>query len=254
MEILPSNKRQELLNYIHYVKLSIKEWQMADIRLADDSARDFTIMQAAEVIHTVFKDKEGKIYICNERDILMLIRYGAEDKKEQLANEITEEFSEGACEVHVEAATAEGFAKFNMQLKFHNKADTPGLSDIRVTRKENVVIVADDDMYMRMLVKKGLSENITVHEISDGNEVLAAYKKYIPDIIFLDIHMPGMDGITILNKLFAMDKEAYVVMLSADSSQENVEFTTKSGAKGFLAKPFTKEKLQEHINKCPTIR
>ena len=92
-------------------------------------------------------------------------------------------------------------------------------------------------MYMRMLVKKGVPVNTKVIEVSNGSEVIAEYKKSIPDIVFLDIHMPGMDGITVLNKLFSMDKEAYVIMLSADSSPENVDFTTKIRRKRVSANP-----------------
>ena len=71
MEIFSNNNRQELLSYIYYIKPFIKEWKMADIRLTADSDKDFTIMKATEIIHSVFKDKEGKIYICNAHEILM---------------------------------------------------------------------------------------------------------------------------------------------------------------------------------------
>jgi two-component system chemotaxis response regulator CheY len=127
------------------------------------------------------------------------------------------------------------------------------MADIRAMRRENVILVADDDMYMRILVKNGIASLATVREVEDGNEIIGAYKRYMPDILFLDIHMPNREGTDVINDILTIDPKAYVIMLSADSSQENIELSTRRGAKDFLAKPFTKDKLMGYIKKCPTI-
>jgi DNA-binding NtrC family response regulator len=114
-------------------------------------------------------------------------------------------------------------------------------------------MIADDDMYVRKLVKKGMESHVQVHEVVDGNEVLAAYREYVPDVVFLDIHMPSKDGTEVLKELLIADPQAYVIMLSADSSLSNVEWSMRQGAKGFLTKPFTRGKLLEYISRCPTI-
>jgi two-component system, chemotaxis family, chemotaxis protein CheY len=82
---------------------------------------------------------------------------------------------------------------------------------------------------------------------------MAAYKQYAPDILLLDIHMPGKDGLEVLHDIQDIDPQAYIIMLSADSSAENVGYTLQEGAKGFMTKPFTREKLLELTHKCPTI-
>ena len=250
MEILSYKNHQELLDYLPHVKSSLREWLFVDVRLTENSDKDFAITDAADLIHSLFESKEGKLYICNDREILMLLRWGQSHDLVEITKSVEERLPAGSCEIHVREPTPEGIAKFEMLITYRKPV---GLADIRRARQEKIILVADDDMYMRMLVKKGANEGITVHEVADGKYVLASYKKYIPDILFLDIHMPNTEGTNNLQNILFIDPKAYIIMLSADSSRENVELTAHKGAKGFLTKPFTKEKLQEYIRKCPTV-
>jgi two-component system chemotaxis response regulator CheY len=220
------------------------------VRLTENSDKDFTITDAADLIHSLFESKEGKLFICNDREILMLLRWGRTRDFSGVAKNVQERLPAGSCEVHVRELTPEGIAKFEMLITYKKPVI---LADLRRARQEKIILVADDDMYMRMLVKKGAGEGIAVHEVADGKEVLASYKKYVPDILFLDIHMPNLGGTNNLQNILAIDPKAYIIMLSADRSRENVELTAHKGAKGFLTKPFTKEKLQDYIRKCPTM-
>lgn len=254
MEILDHKKNhQDLMEYLPHVKLSLQEWLFVDVRLTDMSDKDFSITQAAELLHSLFNDKEGKLYICNDHEILILLHWGKNYAISEITRKVERSMPAGSCEVHVNEPTPEGLAKLEILITYKKPSTALTLSDIRNMRRENVIMVADDDMYMRTLVKKGIAVNATIHEVGDGNEVLASYKKYAPDILFLDIHMPILEGPEVLRAILAIDPKAYIVMLSADSTQENVKLTTHGGAKGFLTKPFTKEKLQEYIRKCPTI-
>ncbi len=252
MEIMSNHNRQELLDYIPYIKASVKEWLFVDVRLAEEPGTDFTVMMAAKMLHAMFCDKEGKIYICNEHEILMLIRWKKPTESDKLTRTVTKELGEERCKVSTQGATAEGFMKIALLIG-RQKPSESTLADKRSARKENVVLVADDDMYMRMLVKKGVPPGTAVHELSTGTEVVDAYKEYLPDMVFLDIHLPGREGTQLLHDLLAYDSSAYIIMLSADSSPENVEFTAKKGAKDFLTKPFNKERLLECFHKCPTL-
>jgi two-component system chemotaxis response regulator CheY len=256
MDILSGKNHRELLDYLPMIRPSLKEWQFLEIHLTPEFGKDFTIDNVKTLVFDLFKRKEGKIYVCNDHEMLMFVRCGANTDPALLSRKIASVLPEGSCEVYVQENVENGFSKLEMLIDFvetNKHAELQSPEEMRLSRRENVVLVADDDMYMRMLVKKGIGEQYTVREVTNGNEVLPAYKKYIPNMVLLDIHMPGKNGTDNLHDLLSFDPQAYVVMLSADSSLLNVEWTIKHGAKGFLTKPFAKEKLLSTIEKCPTI-
>jgi CheY-like chemotaxis protein len=253
MEILYHRDYKELLGYLPYVKTSLREWLFVDVRLTENSDQSITIAKLAEEVQLLFKNREGKLYVYNDREILMIVRWGKNNPASVVADNISKALPKEGCEVFVHEPTMAGVAKLEILITYKKPVLGSTFSDTRATRRENVIIVADDDMFMRSLVKKGVGANYTVIEVADGGQVLEAYKKSAPDVLFLDIHMPNMEGTNVLHQVLAIDPNAYVVMLSADSSFENVENTTHQGAKGFLTKPFSGGKLQEHLAKCPTI-
>jgi two-component system chemotaxis response regulator CheY len=250
MEILSHKNHRQLLDYLPYIRSTLREWILVDVRLVQGAARKVTILDISTLLHRLMGEREGKLYICNEREILMLLRWDSALPFEQVALQVEAALPMGACTVTAHAPTPEGLAKFEMVVAA--SADI-GLGDIRPRGKNNIILVADDDMYMRLMVKKGAGTQYEVHEAADGLEAVEAYKKYMPNILFLDIHMPHMDGTDTLGEILKVDPNGYIVMLSADSSRENVSLTVHRGAKGFLTKPFTKEKLQDYIRACPTI-
>ncbi|MDD3029990.1 MAG: response regulator [Alphaproteobacteria bacterium] len=253
MEILYPRDHKELLLYLPYVKLSIKDWLFADVRLDVPPNDTVNIQSVAEQIHAAFKSQEGKLYLCNENELLMIVRWKENKPPSTLADDISHTLPKEGCQIFVHKPTMAGIAKLEILITHKAPLTNPSLADLRATRRQNVVLVADDDMYMRTLVKHGIGSKTTVIETGDGETVLDDYKKNNPDVLFLDIHLPHVDGTSLLGKLFEMDPKAYIVMLSADSSRKNVELTANKGAKGFLTKPFTKEKLQEYLSKCPTF-
>jgi len=253
MEILYQKDQRDLLLYLPYVKLSIKEWLFVDMRVDENANGGISVAQAAEAVHTVFKSREGKIYVCNDREILMIVRWGKNNPNAIIADSIGKALPEEGLEVFVHEPTMAGLAKLEILITYKKPAASLTFADVRATRRQNVIMIADDDMYMRTLVKKAIGPTSHILEASDGKDVVESYKRSVPDIVLLDIHLPNIAGTDLLQQILATDPKAFVVMLSADSSRENVENTVHSGAKGFLTKPFTKEKLQEYLTKCPTI-
>lgn len=121
-------------------------------------------------------------------------------------------------------------------------------------RDHNVVLIADDNVFIRFLVKKWLGAVAEIIEAGHGNEVLDAFKKHQPDIVFLDIHLPGRNGKDILNDIRAENPDAFVIMLSADSNKDNVVDSVRGGARAFITKPFTRETLHKYYLMCPTLK
>ena len=113
------------------------------------------------------------------------------------------------------------------------------------------VLICDDALVMRMVIKKEIEKLgfEVVAEASDGEEAVELYKEYKPDITTMDITMPKKSGIVALQEIMAFDKNAKVVMVSAMGQVEWVKQSIIAGAKNFIVKPFTPDKLHEVLNK-----
>jgi DNA-binding response OmpR family regulator len=110
------------------------------------------------------------------------------------------------------------------------------------------ILTVDDSKTIRMIVKKAFSQyNCDLYEAENGVEGLALANKEIPDLIILDITMPVMTGIEMLEKLKSEKelKDIPVIMLTAESGKENVMKIVKMGVKDYIVKPFKGEQLVE---------
>jgi len=108
---------------------------------------------------------------------------------------------------------------------------------------------------MRMVLKKIImnSGNQVIAEAANGDEAVALYKQYKPDIVFLDIVMPPgketKDGIDALRRIMSEDPNAKVIMCSSMGQQAFITEALKLGAKDFIVKPFKPDKVMEVLSK-----
>jgi DNA-binding response OmpR family regulator len=114
------------------------------------------------------------------------------------------------------------------------------------------VLTVDDSKTIRMIVKKAFQTyNCEIIEAENGVEGLAAAAKIKPGLIILDITMPVMNGVEMLERLKgdADLKNIPVIMLTAESGKENVMNIVKQGVKDYMVKPFKGEELIERVRK-----
>ena len=113
------------------------------------------------------------------------------------------------------------------------------------------VLVADDDPDILKVVAANLSaEGIEVEAVSNGIEAQARALRTLPDLIILDIAMPGRTGLEVMAALRAnpQTKDIPVVFLPARSSDADVWEGWKSGAAYYLTKPFDTNQLLHFVN------
>ncbi|MGB9151936.1 MAG: response regulator [Alphaproteobacteria bacterium] len=249
MEIIPLSQRLKLLEFMGRLKYQLAEWLIVEVKLTDPALSSNAI---AELLHSLFSNYDGLVMACTNTDVLMLIQWGKNNSPQKLAKEVRNKLPATGCEATIVPPTKEGLQKLALTIAPPDVKDGP-LYMARIMRRDNVFLVADDDMYIRSLIKAGLKGTGSVAEVGDGNAVVDSYKTHNPDMVLLDIHLPGLSGQEILSQLRALDPKAYVIIISADSSPENVKWAKQHGAKGFLTKPFNKERLQEYLEACPTL-
>ena len=115
------------------------------------------------------------------------------------------------------------------------------------------ILTIDDSMVIRTIIQRTLEPlGYQITQATNGQEGLAAVVNDRPDLILLDITMPVLDGIATLERLRSEPtlSSIPVIMLTAESSQENVGRADALGVSGYVAKPFTPTSRTE----VPTVR
>lgn len=113
------------------------------------------------------------------------------------------------------------------------------------------VLVVDDIASTRKLMNWILRQLhcAIIEEASNGDDAIAAFDVLKPDVCFLDIDMPGMDGLEVLHKLRETHADAFIVIASGCSSLGNVQAALHAGASGFVVKPFSVSKVADILRK-----
>lgn len=105
-------------------------------------------------------------------------------------------------------------------------------------------LVVDDTAIMRVIVSRILREaHFDVVEAANGAEAIQAFFREKPDIVLMDLNMDGIDGTAAIRGILQINAAARIVVCSATSDAHIVMNILKLGAKGYVTKPFTPEKL-----------
>ena len=113
------------------------------------------------------------------------------------------------------------------------------------------VVLADDHVFVRDGIKSLLENEVNIEvvgEATDGLEALKSVEINQPDLLILDIRMPNMTGIEVVEKLRSQNNLVKIVMLSMHESEEYVLKSIKAGADGYLLKGSSKEEFLKALH------
>jgi two-component system chemotaxis response regulator CheY len=150
-------------------------------------------------------------------------------------------------EQQLQARKREAILSHGMQAKAQD------IQQRRSNRPAAELMMIEDDGFSRRLVENVLQKQYALTSLSDASDAIDRYARIAPDLLFLDINLPDVTGHELLERLLTIDPQAHVVMLSGNADQANIVTAMRKGAKGFIAKPFTKEKLFQYIERCDSI-
>jgi DNA-binding NtrC family response regulator len=117
-------------------------------------------------------------------------------------------------------------------------------------RKPKVLVVDDEKLLRWSLQQNFEKEGYTSLTAEKGLEGLELYKEELPDITLLDIHLPDVSGISVLERIKEMDRDAIVVMVTAYGDVQTAVKSIKMGAYDFVEKPFNMDKLNIIVKKA----
>ncbi len=255
MDVLQQYNMTRFMGFIPTIRKSIKEWRIIEASLTGKTHHNIAFI--AKKLQVFFEGREGIIFICNSKELLALVRTGESANTDNLLKGMNDNMPEHSCSAVAGNVTADGLLTIQIKLQDRPEADNKALSHlltVRQQREENIIMVVDDDNFMRSLISKALNSKARVIEPSDDSDIVEAYLEHLPDIVFLDIHLPRISGIRLLEEIQSFDDSAHIIIISSDSNKDNVLEAKKLGAKGFLAKPFVLEKIESCYDRCPTIR
>ena len=243
-----------------------------------------------EVLREHFEDQTAQIYRCHDYDVFVLTRYMTHKRVDDFLAHLSLKLEPAlqaiikpglatlfeigvdwpklrtVCEKKIENikhAQKQKQESKKAELSKMNREETlktidddlvNSLQKRREQRDTPEVMVVEDDLFSQKLVSNALKNKYEHFMTGDGQGAIMSYVNKAPDVLFLDIGLPDIDGHAVLEKLFKLDPDAYVVMFSGNGDKENVMKAIELGAKGFVGKPFSQEKLLQYIQKSPFVQ
>lgn len=110
------------------------------------------------------------------------------------------------------------------------------------------VLVVDDEFSVRESLKMILKPICRVHTAADGREALECLQKNKIDLVTLDLKMPGLSGLDVLQQIKRKDPDIEVMMITAFGTSQDSLDATRHGARGFISKPFNTSELMIRVS------
>ena len=125
------------------------------------------------------------------------------------------------------------------------------IEEIQEESTRQKILVADDSRTSRRMlldIIRGL-EFDEIIEATDGNDAVAKFEEYQPEVVTLDITMPGMDGIEVLRAIKAKNPNVKAVMITAAAQSTKIMEAIKIGAEEFIAKPYEADQVEAALKR-----
>lgn len=111
------------------------------------------------------------------------------------------------------------------------------------------VLIVDDSLFIRAMIKGVLVQNgyEVIAEACDGDDAISKYKEFQPDIVTMDITMPGTNGIVASKEILKLNPDAKIIVISALGHQDYILDLLKSGVKDYMFKPVNPQLLIQTV-------
>lgn len=114
---------------------------------------------------------------------------------------------------------------------------------------EKSILIVDDALFMRKVIRRNLEAIgcTEVTEAASGEEALTLFEEHKPDMMLLDITMPGISGLDVLKQVMEKEPRTTVIMCSAIGQESMIQRAVMEGAADFIVKPFKTEEFQKVV-------
>jgi two-component system chemotaxis response regulator CheY len=116
------------------------------------------------------------------------------------------------------------------------------------------ILIVEDQLFSRKLLLGVLGQKYCCYTAVNASEAIIQYALHAPDIVFLDIELPDIDGHTLARKFALADPDRYIVMVSGNHFTTDVGKAKINKVRGFIAKPYNKQSIMDAVNKYIQLR
>jgi DNA-binding NtrC family response regulator len=116
------------------------------------------------------------------------------------------------------------------------------------------ILLVEDDPSTRWLVRNALKDEHDFMTASTGEQALEIYLKCAPEIVFLDVNLPGKKGNEVMRMILNRDPGAFVVVMSGYENIDIMLEMLRTGAKGMITKPYGKAEIMNYVRNSPILR
>jgi DNA-binding NtrC family response regulator len=131
-----------------------------------------------------------------------------------------------------------------LQVNFNKRREMRKKKDIKV------LLVDDEKAFVDTLAKRLRMKKLIVDSVYDGEQALSYIKKTGPDVIVLDLKMPGLHGIEVLREVKKINREIQVIILTGYGTEKDAEEAKKLGGFEFIRKPVDTDLLVAKIKEA----
>lgn len=270
LEALKANPTGWLCQYFSLSKMLDHKTLAADISMISNRMqearhkRDHFIQDLQSRVSA----SHGFIYSFEDLDVLFMAQVETTEQKaaftnsfHHLAKGLPKKYSDmGALALQMKTYQTLADQKLltvTRQKAYQGMTDTAKISSIAARRKRRdnpLIMIVEDDRFTAHYASTILAGEYDVLICRTGEDAILSYIDNAPDIVFMDIHLPGLSGHEAVEAIYAIDKEAFIVMLSVDSVRDNIVRASKNGARKFLKKPYSRERIIDSIHTSPHVR
>lgn len=116
--------------------------------------------------------------------------------------------------------------------------------------KGKKLLIVDDQCGIRLLLEEVFKEDFCeTYQAENSRQALAIVSEQKPDVVLLDVKMPGMDGLEILRQMRRMGSDTKVILMTAYSELDIIEEAFKHGVVTYISKPFDIEEIRREVNR-----
>lgn len=278
MKLIIDKTKYEILTVMQAIKAdrdSWQDWLCLKVDLPTKlNERDLMQLHANTglIIENVMAEKSASVYFSGSDQILVFCKNETENFFRELGLQLQEmavatsghaaNFTVYNVERDAEHLTS-GYSWQDLKENHETLLETPAsnptpqlpeTSPAHTATVSRKVLLVEDDPVTRWMVRTALKDECFLATAQNAGKALAAYQTYKPDMVLLDINLPDRDGKEVMARIMKSDPGAYIVMFSSHDTLENITGAISNGARGFIAKPFSRDKILQYVRECPTGR